>query len=237
MRPHMEVIERLVTVESPPKISPHSGRSTKQKKNPSPSATSTVQVDTSDDTPTPSTTKRRSTRKKESELAATVTTTPVTSHHTLDSRPPGGSSVSAGGSVASASSGGTDTPSLSTNSSMPATNTSGSHGQSQFHLHHHQPSQQQNTPYPQLKQSHQILRQLHTWRLVPEPVYFEQPVPVSLIYGGVHLARLLVRLPDLFVKMRFPNRKLKYVHKFLEFLVDYLSSQEDIFLESNYASI
>ena len=76
----------------------------------------------------------------------------------------------------------------------------------------------------------QIMRELQAWKLVPESMYFEEPVPTSLVYGGVHLARLLVKLPDLFVKMKFPNKKLKYMMKYLEFLAEYLNSaHEDIF--------
>ena len=88
--------------------------------------------------------------------------------------------------------------------------------------------------YPQFKKSHQILRELYCWKLLPESVYFEEPVPASLIYGGVHLARFMVKLPDLFLKMKFKNKKLKFMMKFLEFLVDYISSQSDIFAPAVY---
>lgn len=89
--------------------------------------------------------------------------------------------------------------------------------------------------YPQYKQSHQILRELETWKLLPESVYFEEPAPLSLIYGGVHLARFAVNLPHMFVKMRFPNKKVKMLTRFVEFLVDYVASLSDeIFTDSVY---
>ena len=88
--------------------------------------------------------------------------------------------------------------------------------------------------YPQTKQSLQILQDLYSWKLVPESVYFEEPVPASLVYGGVHLARLLVKLPELFLRMRFSNEKLKHLMKFLEFMVDYIANQEDVFSDSIY---
>jgi len=90
------------------------------------------------------------------------------------------------------------------------------------------------THYPQFKQSLQILRDLQSWKLVPESVYFEEPVPASLVYGGVHLARFMVKIPDLLIKMKYPNKKLKYLVKYLEFIVEYLSSQEDVFVPSAY---
>ena len=91
-----------------------------------------------------------------------------------------------------------------------------------------------HTQYPQSKKSHQILRELYSWKLLPESVYFEEPVPASLIYGGVHLARLMVKIPDIFLKMRFKNKKLKFISKFIEFLVEYISSQTDIFSPAVY---
>jgi len=119
------------------------------------------------------------------------------------------------GSAGSMSSG-AETPTLSTISSSLA----GSSGQ-----------------YPQYKQSHQILRELESWKLLPESVYFEEPAPLSLIYGGIHLARFAVHLPDLFVRMRFPNKKVKTLSRFVEFLVEYVTSlTEETFTESVYTN-
>jgi len=112
------------------------------------------------------------------------------------------------GSVGSAASSGTDTP----------THNAGA-----------------QAAYPQTKQSLQILQDLYSWKLVPESVYFEEPVPASLVYGGVHLTRLLVKLPDLFLRMKFPEEKLKHLMKFLEFMVDYINSQDEVFSDSVYS--
>eukprot|EP00088_Acartia_fossae_P005652 TRINITY_DN12552_c0_g1_i1.p1 TRINITY_DN12552_c0_g1~~TRINITY_DN12552_c0_g1_i1.p1 ORF type:complete len:521 (+),score=99.68 TRINITY_DN12552_c0_g1_i1:36-1598(+) len=124
-----------------------------------------------------------------------------------ESESEGGAAVP--GSVGSVSSGGTETPTLA-NSSAPA-------------------------QYPTSKKSHQILQELFSWKLVPESLYFEEPVPASLIYGGVHLARLVVKLPQIFVKMRFPNKKLKHMMKYLEYLLEYISNSEEIFADNVYA--
>jgi len=120
-----------------------------------------------------------------------------------------GLSGSGGGSMSS----GTETPTLSTVSSSSA---AGAH-------------------YPQHKQSHVILRELESWKLLPESVYFEKPAPLSLIFGGVHLARFAVNLPNMFVQMRFPMKKVKMLTRFVEFLVEYVTSQnEEILTESSY---
>jgi len=120
-----------------------------------------------------------------------------------------GLSGSGGGSMSS----GTETPTLSTVSSSSA---AGAH-------------------YPQHKQSHVILRELESWKLLPESVYFENPAPLSLIFGGVHLARFAVNLPDMFVKMRFPMKKVKLLTRFVEFLVEYVTSQsEEILTDASY---
>ena len=53
-----------------------------------------------------------------------------------------------------------------------------------------------------------------------------------------HLANFIDRfaISDLFVKMKFPNKKLKYLHKYMEFMVDYVSGMsEDTFSDSVYA--
>ncbi len=90
--------------------------------------------------------------------------------------------------------------------------------------------------YPQSKKSHQVLRELYSWKLVPESVYFEEPVPASLVYGGVHLVRLMVRIPDIFSRMRFSAAKLKLVMRYMEALVDYLNTQPDLFSDSSYCA-
>jgi male-specific lethal 3 len=78
-----------------------------------------------------------------------------------------------------------------------------------------------------------VLRELYTWKLVPEPVYFEEPVPASLVYGGVHLVRLMVRIHEIFSRMRFTAAKLKLVMRYMEALVDYLNTQPDLFCQKS----
>jgi len=87
--------------------------------------------------------------------------------------------------------------------------------------------------YPQSSKAHAILEQLLDWKLVPDTLYLESPAPPSLIYGGIHLARLLVKIPDILVKMRFSVKNAKKITKHLELLTDFLNNQE-IFTETCY---
>lgn len=91
-----------------------------------------------------------------------------------------------------------------------------------------------HSSYPQSSKSHAILAQVYSWKLVPETLYFDYPVPASLVYGGVHLARLLVKLPEILAKMRFSTKSCRNIIKYLEYLVEFLTNQQDIFAENNY---
>ena len=51
----------------------------------------------------------------------------------------------------------------------------------------------------------------------------------------MHLARFAVKLPEMFVRMRFPNKKVKLLSRFVEFLVDFVAAQaDDFFADSVY---
>jgi len=91
------------------------------------------------------------------------------------------------------------------------------------------------TSYPQSNKSHAILGQVYSWKLVPETLYFENPVPPSLVYGGIHLTRLMVKLPEILAKMKFSVKSCRNITKYLEYLVEFLSNQQDIFSETNYS--
>ena len=60
--------------------------------------------------------------------------------------------------------------------------------------------------HPQSSKTHEILDQVHQWRLIPDTMYLETPVPASLVYDGVHLARLLVKIPDIIAKMKLSSK-------------------------------
>ena len=96
------------------------------------------------------------------------------------------------------------------------------------------PGGSSHSSYPQTSKSHAILGQIYSWKLVPETLYFDYPVPASLVYGGVHLTRLLVKLPEILAKMRFSTKSCRNIIKYLEYLVEFLTNQQDIFSEGNY---
>ena len=97
------------------------------------------------------------------------------------------------------------------------------------------PSSGANTQgYPQSSKSHAFLEEITTWKLVPDTLYLQTPVPASLLYGGVHLARLLVKLPEIMIKMKFSTKNAKKIIKYLEYLTEFLNNQQDLFSENSY---
>ena len=88
--------------------------------------------------------------------------------------------------------------------------------------------------YPQSSKSHALLEEITTWKLVPDTLYLQTPVPASLLYGGVHLARLLVKLPEIMIKMKFSTKNAKKIIKYLEYLTEFLNNQQDLISESSY---
>ena len=89
--------------------------------------------------------------------------------------------------------------------------------------------------YPQSSKAHAVLEDVLNWRLVPDTLYLETPAPASLVYGGVHLARLLVKIPDILSKMRLSSKNAKKIVKYLEFLTEFLSTSHlEVFSENNY---
>jgi len=94
---------------------------------------------------------------------------------------------------------------------------------------------QGNNMFPATTKSMSILKtEVLSWKLVPESVYFSSPCVSSLVYGGVHLARLLTKLPELLLKMRVSVSTAKQLTKYLEYLVEFIDNQQDIFSEANY---
>jgi len=91
------------------------------------------------------------------------------------------------------------------------------------------------TPFPSSSKSQAVLAiHLHPWKLVPESFHFQEPVPSSLVYGGIHLARLLVKLPSILGEMKFTMMSAKNVHKYLGLIESFVASQTDIFVDDSY---
>ena len=83
---------------------------------------------------------------------------------------------------------------------------------------------------PTSPQSSEILRELHEWRLLPDSMYEEksQKPLESMVYGPIFLLRLLVKLPDVIGKMELPLKTKKIVMKYVDSVVDYLQSHQDL---------
>jgi len=98
------------------------------------------------------------------------------------------------------------------------------------------PTLGQGQPYPAAARSLAVLaEQVHGWKLVPDSLYFQQTPPSSLLYGGVHLARLLVKSPTIFAKMKFTTVNAKIIYRYLEHLEKFLTVyQPDLFGEEAY---
>lgn len=72
------------------------------------------------------------------------------------------------------------------------------------------------------------------WRLLPEHVYNQEPPAPCLVYGAVHLARLLVKLPDLLYATNLPVDKLKTLLHHLDLVVEFLSEHKEWFGDKYY---
>lgn len=72
------------------------------------------------------------------------------------------------------------------------------------------------------------------WRLLPEHVYNQEPPAPCLVYGAVHLTRLLVKLPDLLYATNLPVDKLKTLLHHLDLVVEFLSDHKEWFGDKYY---
>ena len=84
---------------------------------------------------------------------------------------------------------------------------------------------------PTSPQAIKVLRELHDWRLVPDSFYEDHDrVPMeSLVYGPSHLLRLFVKMPEILGKMTIPMKTKKLVMKYLDSVLDYLKTHQDLF--------
>ncbi|GLV43916.1 male-specific lethal 3 [Carabus blaptoides fortunei] len=73
-----------------------------------------------------------------------------------------------------------------------------------------------------------------TWSLLPEHVYNQDPPPPCLIYGATHLARLLVKLPDLLYASNMADDKLKALLTHLDTFIEFLSDHKEWYGDKHY---
>nr|CAH7730744.1 unnamed protein product [Callosobruchus chinensis] len=73
-----------------------------------------------------------------------------------------------------------------------------------------------------------------TWRLLPDHIYSQQPLPPCLVYGAVHLARLFVKLPELLTASNITEEKLKVLLRHIDLFIDFLSEHKEWYGEQCY---
>ena len=87
---------------------------------------------------------------------------------------------------------------------------------------------------PTSPQAIKVLRELQDWRLIPNTFYEDadkRPLE-CMVYGPIHLLRLFVKLPDILGKMNIPVRSKKLVIKYIDTVVEYLQSHQDLFSQN-----
>ena len=84
---------------------------------------------------------------------------------------------------------------------------------------------------PTSPQAIKVLRELQDWKLVPDSFYEDRskkPME-SLVYGPIHLLRLFVKLPEIVGHMDMPVKTKKLVVKYMDSVMEYLQSHQDLF--------
>ncbi|KAK4881742.1 hypothetical protein RN001_005061 [Aquatica leii] len=73
-----------------------------------------------------------------------------------------------------------------------------------------------------------------SWKLLPDHIYHQQPLPPSLVYGATHLLRLLVKLPELLNVCTMAENKLKVLHRHLDAFIDFLNHHKEWYGDKFY---
>lgn len=76
-----------------------------------------------------------------------------------------------------------------------------------------------------------------SWRLVPESVYLQLPLPPCLVYGAIHFARLFVKLPELLSQSSIPDTKMKIILTHVDSIIDFLSEHKEWYGEKYYVDM
>ncbi|XP_059488239.1 male-specific lethal 3 homolog isoform X2 [Neocloeon triangulifer] len=91
---------------------------------------------------------------------------------------------------------------------------------------------------PFVRRRKEMLSKIQEWKLVPDVEVDEDgedSTPNSQIYGAVHLARLMVKLPEFLYLTKFPSAgHLKAVQRHLNLFINYLANKSNWFQENQY---
>jgi len=87
---------------------------------------------------------------------------------------------------------------------------------------------------PHTPQSIQVLRSVQDWRLLPVGggggEFSHLP---CVLCGPIYLLRLFVRLPEILTKMKMPQKTSKLIVKYMDSILEYFDSHQDLFLAKN----
>lgn len=76
----------------------------------------------------------------------------------------------------------------------------------------------------------ELLQEILEWKLLPS----DAPVEPSMVYGAVHLSRLVVKLPDFVNATPMPDEKLKLLIQNLDNFIEFLETHREWFTEHQY---
>ncbi|PIK62557.1 putative male-specific lethal 3-like isoform X1 [Apostichopus japonicus] len=76
------------------------------------------------------------------------------------------------------------------------------------------------------KQLHPLLENL---KLLTKDAHYDGRIPPCKVYGGIHLLRLFVKLPEVIGKMNLPPKKQKPLQKHAELFLRFLSQESENF--------
>ncbi|XP_050100629.1 male-specific lethal 3 homolog [Anopheles aquasalis] len=75
------------------------------------------------------------------------------------------------------------------------------------------------------REAKEILDDVFRWRILPS----NAPAEPSMIYGAIHLARLIVKLPEFLSATAMMDEKLKLLLKFLDTFAEFIEAHEEWF--------
>ncbi|XP_321146.6 protein male-specific lethal-3 [Anopheles gambiae] len=83
------------------------------------------------------------------------------------------------------------------------------------------------------REAKEVLDDVFRWRILPS----NAPAEPSMIYGAVHLARLIVKLPEFLSATAMADDKLKLLLKFLDIFAEFIEEHEEWFGKQFYFSL
>ncbi|XP_035899861.1 male-specific lethal 3 homolog [Anopheles stephensi] len=83
------------------------------------------------------------------------------------------------------------------------------------------------------REAKEVLDDVFRWRILPS----NAPAEPSMIYGAVHLARLIVKLPEFLSATAMADEKLKLLLKFLDIFAEFIEEHEEWFGKQFYFSL